>query len=289
MRDGNYRPALHEPFQGLDHKMFGLAVERSGRLVENQDRVVANDRAGDADPLPLAAGERETAFTDRAVVAVRHAGDELMGIGQFRRLDDLVLGGPGMAVGDVVADGSAEEHGFLQNEGNVFAEFVKLVILNVHAVDLDASGVSVVEAGDEAYDGGFPAAGRADEADQLARLDNEADVAQNWTRRVITERHVLELDFTAQRLRLQTVGAVRNDASASRIARTRSTPTDVWAIVLVIVARSCTGLKNMARYERNTVRVPTSIASANTSEVPRQSTNRCTSRPRSRRSAQAVP
>ena len=33
----------------------------------------------------------------------------------------------------------------------------------------------------------------------------------------------------------------------SRMRRMRSMPTDVWAMVLVILARSCTGLKNFAR------------------------------------------
>ena len=53
----------------------------------------------------------------------------------------------------------------------------------------------------------------------------------------------------------------------------RSSPTAVCAIVLVIFARSCTGLKNLLRYARNTVSAPTVIAPARISAVPRQSTN----------------
>jgi hypothetical protein len=53
----------------------------------------------------------------------------------------------------------------------------------------------------------------------------------------------------------------------------RSSAIDVCAIVLVIFARSCTGLKNFDRYARNTVSAPTDIAPAMISAVPRQSTN----------------
>ena len=52
----------------------------------------------------------------------------------------------------------------------------------------------------------------------------------------------------------------------------RSSPTAVCAIVFVILARSCTGLKNFDRYARNTVSAPTVIAPARISSVPRHST-----------------
>ena len=64
--------AFHQPFQGLDHGLLGRCVEAGRRLVEDQDRRVADDRAGDGDPLALAAGERHAAFADHRVVALGH-------------------------------------------------------------------------------------------------------------------------------------------------------------------------------------------------------------------------
>ena len=52
----------------------------------------------------------------------------------------------------------------------------------------------------------------------------------------------------------------------------RSSPTAACAIELVILARSCTGLKNLLRYARNTVSAPTVIAPARISAAPRQMT-----------------
>ena len=52
----------------------------------------------------------------------------------------------------------------------------------------------------------------------------------------------------------------------------RSSPTEVAAIVLVILARSCTGLKNLDRYARKTVREPTVMAPVRIREAPRHRT-----------------
>jgi hypothetical protein len=58
----------------------------------------------------------------------------------------------------------------------------------------------------------------------------------------------------------------------SRMDWIRSSPTCVCATAFVIFARSWTGLKNLARYARNTVREPTVIVPARASPAPRQRT-----------------
>ena len=62
MRDGDHGPSLHKPVKSVDHQFFRLGIEGGGGLIENQDRRIADDRAGDADALPLAAREREAAL-----------------------------------------------------------------------------------------------------------------------------------------------------------------------------------------------------------------------------------
>src|SRR6516164_3627762 len=49
---------------------LGVAVERRGRLVEDQDRRALEDRARDGDALLLAAGELETALAHFGLVAL---------------------------------------------------------------------------------------------------------------------------------------------------------------------------------------------------------------------------
>ncbi len=100
--------------------------------------------------------------------------DELVGVGELRGLDDLLARGAFAAVGDVVADRSAEEHGFLQHVSDLAAQPLQLVVANVDAVDLHLAGGRIVETRNQADDGRLAAAGRTDDADQLARLDGES-------------------------------------------------------------------------------------------------------------------
>ena len=63
MRDHERGPALHEPPQRLLDKDFALRVQRAGRLVQQQDRRVTQDRPGQRDSLPLPAGQPYGAIT----------------------------------------------------------------------------------------------------------------------------------------------------------------------------------------------------------------------------------
>ena len=68
--DGDHRLALHQPVEALLDRRLDLRIERAGRLVEDQDRRVLEEDAGDRDALALAAGELDAALADMGVVAV---------------------------------------------------------------------------------------------------------------------------------------------------------------------------------------------------------------------------
>ena len=50
------RPPAGEFLQHFLDRLLALQIDLAGRLVEDQDRRVAEDRAGQGDALPLAAG-----------------------------------------------------------------------------------------------------------------------------------------------------------------------------------------------------------------------------------------
>ena len=97
MRDRDRRPSLGEPLERLLHEPLRLRVERRGRLVEDEDRRVAQDRARDRDPLLLAAREAVAALADHRVVALRERRDQLVDLRRARRLLDLLVGRVGRA------------------------------------------------------------------------------------------------------------------------------------------------------------------------------------------------
>src|SRR5262249_50840094 len=68
---------------GLDD-LLGARVERAGRLVEDEDGRVLEQRARDRDALLLAAGELEAPLADLRLVAERQRFDERMDVRSLR-------------------------------------------------------------------------------------------------------------------------------------------------------------------------------------------------------------
>ena len=89
-------PALHEDAQAGVDLLLDLDVDGAGGVVEDQDRRVDQQGAGDGDALALAARERVAALADHGVVAVVEGGDEPVGAGGPGGGLDLVDGGVGL-------------------------------------------------------------------------------------------------------------------------------------------------------------------------------------------------
>ena len=71
VRDDQRGAVLGNAVERILDVPLGVAVERRGRLVEQQDRRAFQDGARDGDALLLAAGELEAALADLGVVALR--------------------------------------------------------------------------------------------------------------------------------------------------------------------------------------------------------------------------
>src|SRR5439155_5512518 len=76
---GQHRGAvLHETVERRDDGGLAVGLDAAGRLIEQEDRRVSQEGAGDADALFLTAGEADAALADLRVVAVRELRDEGM-------------------------------------------------------------------------------------------------------------------------------------------------------------------------------------------------------------------
>ncbi len=168
--------ALHQPFQRLLDQELGLGVHRRGGLVQHQDRRIFEDGAGDGQALLLPARELDAALADHGVIAFGQLQDELMGVGDLGGLDHLGLAGVGAAEQDVFADGAMEEEHVLQHDGHLGAQALGLQVAHVMAVDGDAALGDVIEARDQAGQGGFAHARGADQGHHRVGGDIQVDV-----------------------------------------------------------------------------------------------------------------
>ena len=69
VRDHDRGAPLAETLDRALHLPLGFGIERSGGFVEQDDRRVLEQRAGDRDALTLAAGDLQAVLADRRVVA----------------------------------------------------------------------------------------------------------------------------------------------------------------------------------------------------------------------------
>src|ERR1700682_4866590 len=122
MGDDDGGAVLAEMLDRLLHLLFGFGIKRRGRLIEQDDRGVLDQRAGHRDALALATGELRTMLADRRVIAEREAHDELMRASRLRGLDDLGFRRTSLAEGDVLTDGVAEQIDILADIGGLLAQ-----------------------------------------------------------------------------------------------------------------------------------------------------------------------
>ena len=78
MRDDERRAAAHDLSQRGADPRLRLDVHARGRIVEDEDAGVHDERARNRDPLSLATAEREAALADDGRVAFGERGDEVI-------------------------------------------------------------------------------------------------------------------------------------------------------------------------------------------------------------------
>lgn len=203
--DGNGGAGLHEPFERFLHEAFAFGVECRGGFVEDEDGRILEDGAGDGDALALSAGEAAAAVAHLGVVAFLAFHDEVVGIGDFRRFDDLLHRGVFHAEGNVVEETVVEEDGLLVDVANHGAEVGKVDALHVGAVDENLAFGHVVIAGQEVDEGRLARTALPHQCDGLSALHGEIDAVEHLGAAVVAEGDVAEFDFMLQLLEVNGV------------------------------------------------------------------------------------
>ena len=213
---------------------LGLDIQRGRGLIQDQDRRVPKESAGDRYALPLAAGERRAAFAQlrcdnrsgslrmkpSAPAASAAAGDPSP-VGARAAKSDVLLGR------------QRKKEGVLQHQAELAAKVVEAPFAQVDAVKRDAPFVGIEQPQRERDQRGFPRAGGTDDGDGLAGLDLHVDVAKGGPALAVAEGHVLEADralrpFRSSRRR-RARGGSSTTSRSDRIAKARRPFAAEWA------------------------------------------------------------
>src|SRR5215207_5824791 len=127
----------HEAIQGFLDLRLALDVEARHRLIQDQDGGTADDGPRDSDPLSLASGEGVAPLSYDGLVPIFEVHDEVVGVGCFGGLDNVLL------------DGGAEEDRVLEDDPDLLAQGLELEVLDVSPVDPDGAASWFVEAEDQ--------------------------------------------------------------------------------------------------------------------------------------------
>src|SRR6266498_479676 len=194
---GNHKAgaAMHQVVERLLNIVLSHQVHAAGRVVEDQQARVEQECTGDCNALFLAARKCGAALADRGVVPLAEAHDEIVrrsGLSGCLNLLDRRVWAP---KGDVVADRTAEQIGFLQHNADLRAQAVDCDVADVVVVDQDRAFAGVVETRDQVDNRTLAATSRAQQRDCLARLGEEAYITQHRITAIeVAEGHMLELD-----------------------------------------------------------------------------------------------
>lgn len=198
--DQQHGPPGGQPPYGVDDARLALAVQARGRLVQQQDRPVGEERPGQGEALALARGEPGAVLAERRPRPVGQCRDEVVRARVPQRREDRLVVGVGPGEADVLGDRVREEVGALGDPGDPVPPAFEVQLREVPAPDPDAPLVGYGEPEDHVQQGGLADPARADQGDGLPRLHGERrGVQRRFGAALVAYGHLRQLQ--AQRVR----------------------------------------------------------------------------------------
>src|SRR3569833_4009511 len=160
------------------YRLLRFRIQRRGRLVEDQDARIFVYHPRDRHALLLAARELEAARTDLRLVALRQRFNDVVDVGHLRGAEHCLARGVRLRVANVVVERGVEQDRVLRHDADGGAQALLRDVADVLAVDQYPAAVHVIEAEQQAGEGGFAGAAVAHHRDLVAGGNVEVDVEQ---------------------------------------------------------------------------------------------------------------
>ena len=120
---GNHegRPASHDALHRFHDERLGGHINRTGRLVKNENGRVLQESARQGNALAFTAGQPHTSFAHKRVIAIGKRHNKVMRIGDFRGSNNVLETRSGAAIRNIFSEARREQHGFLHDNGKLIA------------------------------------------------------------------------------------------------------------------------------------------------------------------------
>ena len=174
---------------------LAVRVDLRGRLVEDQNRRIAQDRAGDGDPLLLPARKRRPVLSDHRFVTVRQVADELVHKRLLRSRQNVRLLRPPEPVSDVLGDGGVEQDRVLRNEGYLPPHRADGILRDIAPVDKDLTFCGIDQARQQRDQRCLTAPVGSHDGEGLAGVYLEVDILERVLGSTgVAKAHIAQLD-----------------------------------------------------------------------------------------------
>ena len=121
--------------QRLGQRLFALRIQIGVRLIQHHEFRIAEKGAGKRDALFLAARKRCAIGGDHGFIALRETGDQLVHIGQHRRLINLPVLDIVAHAADIGFDGAGEKLHVLWQITDTFTELPLVPVAQIHEIE----------------------------------------------------------------------------------------------------------------------------------------------------------
>ena len=178
--DDDHAAALSVLLQVGQDARCGASVHGGEGVVQQQQRRIDQQGAGNRQPLALAAGQRDATLAHRRVVALRQPADVLVHRCGFCRSPDLRAAGVGPGQCNVLGHAGGEQERLLRYPGYCRAQRAQAVVVQRNAAPADLALVGRPLALQQLEQAALAGAGRPDQAQGLAGRQLEAQARQRW-------------------------------------------------------------------------------------------------------------
>ena len=198
MCDDKACASSHEVIHSLLNQNFCPRVNGAGRLVENQNLRISEDRSCDRQELLLSLGDVACLLIELHIIASRQGLYKAMYMSRFGCLDDFLIRSVKSAVPDILHNRAVEQPGILKHHAEHLTQFTAVEILYIVSVDLNGSAVYIVEAHQQLDHGRLSGSGRTDDSDLLTFLHLCGEIIDDDLIRIIAEMYVIKLYISLQ-------------------------------------------------------------------------------------------
>src|SRR5262249_22317323 len=194
--DDKRRAVTRDPLQRILDFLLSVTVQSGSRRAQQEYWGRLEDRARNRDTLLFAAGQLQAALPDLGLVALRRHADELIDLREPSRLLDLGVARVPTSITDVVANGVVEQNRVLRNHANGGAQRGLCDLADILPIDQDAAAAYLEKPKQQARDGRFAGAGRADDRHGVTCRNFESQALEDLPFRLVRERDIFKTDGT---------------------------------------------------------------------------------------------